>query len=378
MAMNKEAAIQKAVDEANDACQAAYEKTPKEYWGYITLISQNKRVGGSRNDPWYARIQQPYIRVDGRVTMMEQEHQGTGETYSIHTEFVEAVPGTHVCRATVKCMRGTATGHAQIGTGDDNPVDRTNPLENAETSALGRALGFLGYGLLGTGIASAEEVYAALANYSEATQERPMPDMTSTTQVVDQGGAKEGTPGKPASDKQRGFLAALLNKLGVARDDAMPLISTVYGDISSYNASQEIEALKETDRLPRAWVNAYVKMLRERAWLSSQDVAAYLDRHFPGIRLPANLTGEDQKQLINWLVTVGEESTSWESVVARVAETTGHNLREVEDWILAQYGDGATQLYGLGGDVLATIRDMPSDQASNNIAQFITKTGEAQ
>lgn len=52
-----------------------------------------------------------------------------------------------------------ATGHAEEDRGASK-LNRTSALENAETSAIGRALAFAGYG--GTHIASAEEVQQAL------------------------------------------------------------------------------------------------------------------------------------------------------------------------------------------------------------------------
>ena len=57
-------------------------------------------------------------------------------------------------------LLGTADGIASINIGGKG-ADMTHPLENAETSSLGRALAKLGYGLIGSGLASAEEVEEA-------------------------------------------------------------------------------------------------------------------------------------------------------------------------------------------------------------------------
>ena len=64
-----------------------------------------------------------------------------------------------LCRATVKVGPCSAMGTAEVIEGQSGPT-ATNPYEVAETSALGRALGNLGIGLVG-GIASAEEVLNA-------------------------------------------------------------------------------------------------------------------------------------------------------------------------------------------------------------------------
>ena len=49
-------------------------------------------------------------------------------------------------------------------------ADSSNPLENAKTSALGRAIAQTGLGLIGTGVASYEEVKNALKNREELSR----------------------------------------------------------------------------------------------------------------------------------------------------------------------------------------------------------------
>ena len=58
-----------------------------------------------------------------------------------------------------------ATGHAQEKEGSTF-INKTSYIENAETSAIGRALGLLGIGI-DTSIASAEEVSTAIANQTK-------------------------------------------------------------------------------------------------------------------------------------------------------------------------------------------------------------------
>lgn len=50
-------------------------------------------------------------------------------------------------------------------------IDKSNPYENAETSAMGRALASLGYGLI-SGIASAEEVAGAKERQPKSTSKQ--------------------------------------------------------------------------------------------------------------------------------------------------------------------------------------------------------------
>ena len=63
-------------------------------------------------------------------------------------------------------------GHAEeLRDGKSNPINRTSALENAETSALGRALAAAGWA--GTEMASAEELLQALTQQQGQPQQQP-------------------------------------------------------------------------------------------------------------------------------------------------------------------------------------------------------------
>lgn len=81
--------------------------------------------------------------------------------YEISTEVLSAAELVLV-KATIKDPDGKviATGHAEELRGSTN-INKTSALENAETSAVGRALAFGVKGLAGTEIASADEVVNA-------------------------------------------------------------------------------------------------------------------------------------------------------------------------------------------------------------------------
>ena len=82
--------------------------------------------------------------------------------YEINTEVLSAAELILV-KATIKNSEGQviATGHAEEERGSTN-INRTSAVENAETSAVGRALAFAFKGLGGTQIASADEVANAV------------------------------------------------------------------------------------------------------------------------------------------------------------------------------------------------------------------------
>ena len=91
-----------------------------------------------------------YVTVAARVKMAHDANK----IMSIVTE-VLPVPDQVVVKATVTTDKGTYTGISAA-----NPakyIEKMSPFEVAETSAVGRALGFAGFGSVES-IASADEI----------------------------------------------------------------------------------------------------------------------------------------------------------------------------------------------------------------------------
>ena len=139
---------------AEAKCRASYDELPPEVWGYLVLLSRSQKLPGK--DDVFVSLRNPYLTVAGRLVLLRAKRQPK----EIATEFLQLGERT-LCRATVKVGQCSATGTAEVIEGQSGPT-ATNPYEVAETSALGRALGNLGIGLVG-GIASAEEVLNARA-----------------------------------------------------------------------------------------------------------------------------------------------------------------------------------------------------------------------
>jgi hypothetical protein len=96
-----------------------------------------------------------YVTVAERVQALHETV--TDKPIEITTEFIPNGSAI-VCRATVKIGANTF-----MGTSAANPsksIEKQSPYEVAETSAIGRALGFAGYGVV-DGIATADEVVKA-------------------------------------------------------------------------------------------------------------------------------------------------------------------------------------------------------------------------
>lgn len=168
--------------------EQAKKRIPAQYHDFLIMLEQNVKIADqgydcsqvkkdgffTYNGKTYVKISLPYFTVDGRVQMARDDHREKGMKLFIHPAQITD-DGKYLSVTVESEMLGSATGTVAINVGGSG-VDKTNPMENAETSAVGRALGFLGYGLVGTGIASAEEVQQA--KNQEKKQTKPNADAT--------------------------------------------------------------------------------------------------------------------------------------------------------------------------------------------------------
>tara|TARA_R100000808_G_C2092223_1_gene112191 strand:+ start:83 stop:562 length:480 start_codon:yes stop_codon:yes gene_type:complete len=98
-----------------------------------------------------------YYTVSERVQML---HDSDFTQVSLTTEILHNDEKSIIMVATLEIDGNTYTGIAQETKGSSN-INTTSWAENCETSAVGRALGFAGYGSVES-IASADEVEHAL------------------------------------------------------------------------------------------------------------------------------------------------------------------------------------------------------------------------
>lgn len=103
-----------------------------------------------------------YVEVAERV-----KHFRTAEEYkgwSIQTRLLKFADGVAVVKATIADNAGRTMAEGLAYEKEDSTyINKTSFLENCETSAVGRALGFLGIGI-DASIASADEVQNAITN----------------------------------------------------------------------------------------------------------------------------------------------------------------------------------------------------------------------
>lgn len=175
---------------------------PEQYQCHVLELSQNKALLSydSKLTPelsemgvfnykgkTYMPSIRPYMTVAGRIAWAANE----GEV-QIKTSF-EQIADKWVCKAFVTTKRGSTEGTIEVNFGGGG-ADRTNPLANAETSAIGRALGFQGYGIIGgLGVASYDELAQALEDEPEPPA-KPAEDKSAKPEKADK-------PAKPETDK---------------------------------------------------------------------------------------------------------------------------------------------------------------------------------
>ncbi len=118
-----------------------------------------------------------YVMVDQRVKAFRMLFP---EGF-IRTHMVSIEDGVCVMKAEVGCYIDNCHSELILSTGwayekeSSSYINKTSYLENCETSAVGRALGFLGLGIEGGAICSAEELANAINNQKKTEKPTETP-----------------------------------------------------------------------------------------------------------------------------------------------------------------------------------------------------------
>jgi hypothetical protein len=130
--------------------------THEEFADYVVALTQRKRG----EDGWQ-NLEHPYMTVDGKLAMANQDHlrQGKHLDFSPPQVLVDNEEQLTLMVMVTSDVYGTRHGIATSRRLGGTPAEREFPWEVAETSAIGRALSAMGYGLFpGSGLASAEDM----------------------------------------------------------------------------------------------------------------------------------------------------------------------------------------------------------------------------
>lgn len=186
--------VVEALKEQEQRIAQARKRIPPEYHDFIVLLEQSKVVANEEvklddelrklgvftfKGRTFVRVTVPYVSVDGRLAMFADAHKEAGKTYKITSNLpaiaehmlntgMRPSPDVPVIVWIESELYGLLEGESRIFWDQTAGAHATNPLEVAKTSALGRAIAQAGIGLIGTGIASAEEVQSAVQSAEEA------------------------------------------------------------------------------------------------------------------------------------------------------------------------------------------------------------------
>lgn len=162
-----------------------------------------------------------YETVASRVQRFREANADKGLT----TEVIHRDEQEVVVKATITGPDGfvLATGHAEEKR-QASQINRTSALENAETSAIGRALA--AYGFAGTEFASADEVAQAIG------QRNSLPAPTKPAEEL-------------ATDIQRRQIKSFMTALGVAEEDIPGVLAEDYGVKGKLTKAEAVRVLKE-------------------------------------------------------------------------------------------------------------------------------------
>ncbi len=130
-----------------------------DFADYVVVLESRRRVG----DEWQ-QVEHAYMQVEGKLAMANEDHRKQNKRLDFAEPKVlidnpEQLTLQVCVTSELYGMRhGIATSRKKGGTS----AEREFPWEIAETSAIGRALAAMGYGLLpGSGLASAEDALRA-------------------------------------------------------------------------------------------------------------------------------------------------------------------------------------------------------------------------
>jgi len=131
-----------------------------------------------------------YMTVAGRIDLFwkyaeEKKLAGSIETdYEIQDNQIYAKSIIQLVDLNGVVVR-SATGHAHEIIGSSQ-INRTSAIENAETSAVGRALGMLNFNLPGLGVATADEIEIAKGKEEKLAKKKRSTAFTKAVKVINE------------------------------------------------------------------------------------------------------------------------------------------------------------------------------------------------
>jgi len=183
----------------------------EDFVDYVIGLEKKRRIG----DEWVTS-ETAYMSVDGKLAMANEDHRLQGKRLDFEDPIVllDNDEQLTLMVTVVSEVYGRRHGIATSRKIGGSPVEREFPWEVAETSAIGRALSAMGYGLLpGAGLASAEDMERVMAR-EPVREARP---------AAYSRAASSQRPGTPISDLQKNALLQIYKTIHKDADDSMAL-----------------------------------------------------------------------------------------------------------------------------------------------------------
>lgn len=130
-----------------------------EFIDYIVVVESRRKVNGE-----WVNVENAYLAVDGKLAMANADHRKQGKRldFAEPKVLIDNADQLTLQVTVTSEIYGTRHGIATSRKKDGTPAEKSFNWEVAETSAIGRALAAMGYGLLpGAGLASAEDMLRA-------------------------------------------------------------------------------------------------------------------------------------------------------------------------------------------------------------------------
>lgn len=209
----------------------------EDFADYVVALSQRRRGEGG-----WQNAEHPYMTVDGKLAMATQDHarQGRRLDFGPPQVLVDNDEQLTLMVTVTSEIYGTRHGIATSRRVGGTEIEQLFPWEVAETSAIGRALTMMGYGLIpGSGLASADDMLRATSVAPRSNFERRSGPPTATRPSLNEARATYPRSHPPLSAVQRNKLFELWHALHGGNDvDATEGVDKLFMETFKHGMSE--------------------------------------------------------------------------------------------------------------------------------------------